>query len=674
MTSGRYPRRITPAAVAFVVTAALARSAAAQAGPAVPTDPTASSATLTVPYLPQSEDLCGGAAAAMVMRYWGAQDVYPDAFASLVDRSAGGIRTGALASSLQARGWTPLVESGSIERLQEQVARRRPVIALIAVGRGRYHYVVVLGRHDGRTIVHDPARAPDRSLSDNGFDRAWAATDRWMLTLLPPADLHADAPPHDVTSAPAPASCAALVSRGIAVAERDRASSRPLLESATKACPQSSAPWRELAGLDALDKNWRAAAEHAGRAVRLDSGDQYAWRLLATAEYLSENGEAALDAWNHTGEPRIDLVNVTGLDRTRYSIVYDATGLAPRELLTPSTLRLAERRVADLPSIATARVSYRPVENGRAQVDVAVVERDAYPRGLSAIAALGIGATVDRAIDASVSSSTGGGERIDASWRWWAHRPAVSAAFIAPAPFLHGVWQIDAAHETETFAGGVQQTRTRIGGGFGAWLTDRLRISGIAGIDRWTNRERQPMVGGGVEFQPVPDYLTLRVQASHWTGSDAFSIGSIDARFTNSAVRSGTVWVARAGAAAATDDAPAMTWPGADTGHVRDTLLRAHPLLDDGVISGGVFGKRLVDAGVELQRWSRPSKWLLQYAPAVFVDAAQATRGLPSSLSAMQVDAGVGVRISAPGAGVLRMDLAHGLRDGRTAFSVVWER
>jgi outer membrane translocation and assembly module TamA len=107
---------------------------------------------------------------------------------------------------------------------------------------------------------------------------------------------------------------------------------------------------------------------------------------------------------------------------------------------------------------------------------------------------------------------------------------------------------------------------------------------------------------------------------------------------------------------------------------VRSTLLRAHPLLDGGVISGGAFGRRLVSGGVEWRRWSRPGTWLVQFAPAAFVDVARATRGFGASDTRTQVDAGIGVRLTAGGAGVLRVDLAHGLRDGRTALSIVLER
>jgi hypothetical protein len=53
--------------------------------------PAGSGTILEVPYLPQTEALCGGAAAAMLFRYWGDRHADVQQFAPLVDRRAGGI-------------------------------------------------------------------------------------------------------------------------------------------------------------------------------------------------------------------------------------------------------------------------------------------------------------------------------------------------------------------------------------------------------------------------------------------------------------------------------------------------------------------------------------------------------------------------------------------------------
>jgi hypothetical protein len=65
----------------------------------------ARSYVLDVPFLVQREHLCGGAAAAMVLRYWGEREVGSEDFAGLVDSASGGIRVEDLVSSLGREGW-----------------------------------------------------------------------------------------------------------------------------------------------------------------------------------------------------------------------------------------------------------------------------------------------------------------------------------------------------------------------------------------------------------------------------------------------------------------------------------------------------------------------------------------------------------------------------------------
>src|SRR3954465_5676318 len=90
----------------------------------------AASLALDVPYLPQTDALCGGAAAAMVLRYWGDAHADGHAFAPIVARRAGGIATGALVASIRDRGWRTTHVEPSRDALGARVRDRQPVIVL----------------------------------------------------------------------------------------------------------------------------------------------------------------------------------------------------------------------------------------------------------------------------------------------------------------------------------------------------------------------------------------------------------------------------------------------------------------------------------------------------------------------------------------------------------------
>jgi hypothetical protein len=141
---------------------------------------------LAVPYITQAKWLCGGAAAAMVFRYWGDGKADPNQFAPLLDRAAGGIATDVLAHAIEERGWRVVRFVGSVESVEELLRDRRPVIVLLGEARGRFHYVVVVGTTDGHVVVHDPARGPSRRLSVRTFVARWQAAGFWALLVLPP--------------------------------------------------------------------------------------------------------------------------------------------------------------------------------------------------------------------------------------------------------------------------------------------------------------------------------------------------------------------------------------------------------------------------------------------------------------------------------------------------------
>lgn len=617
----------------------------------------------------------------MVMRFYGDRDVHADAFAPLVDWEAGGIRTSVLTRALESRGWRPIAGGGDLARLRTELARGRPVIALIEDRPSRYHYVVVVAApENGPVIHHDPARAPSRALDPAAFDARWAKAERWMLVLPPPA---AAIEPKGATAEepnsgpPIPSRCQPQMDEGMAKANRgDSTGARAAFEAAAAACPGSGAPWRELAGLAALARDWESAAGHARRALAADREDEHARRTLATAEFVRHRDLDALAAWNALGEPRVDLIDIKGLRHTRYMVVADAIGVEPRDLLTPGALRIAQKRVRDLPAVSAARVTFRPVEDGRAQVDATIVERARGPRGYPAWIGLGLGAAANREVAASFVNVTGGGDAIDVMWRWWPNRPRIGASYSAPGP--GGVWTVEAFRETQTFGSTArfEETRTSIGAGVGNWLTPRVRVAGSAAMDRWSGSGRTLSAGARIQFWPVLDRLRLDGGFRSWgRAADRFAAADAGVHWRSSTATLGTVLLAGSGVRVASASAPASLWPGADTGHARDVLLRAHPLLDDGAIEGGVFGRRIAFATVEIQRWMQLERLpIVRIAPAIFVDAARASRGLPSSDLRLHYDAGAGVRIALLGFGVLRADVARGLRDGAMAVSVGWQR
>ena len=687
-------RRVLAAAV--LITAAVCSSAGAQPRAAL----------LDVPYLPQTEALCGGAAAAMVMRYWGAADIHAAAFAPLVDHSAGGIRTDALVSELQRRGWIAVAGPGTAADVQLALGRGRPVIALIEDSPGHFHYVVIVAWAGGKVILHDPARVPFRVVSERQLDAKWSRSSRWMLELLPPPGFgDRKRAGVDPVAQPHAGRCGPDVDRAVAAAVTGRAAdARAQLQSAAAGCPTESPALAELAGLDAAAADWSAAAAHAGAAVSRDPTDEYAWRLLATAEYVRHDDTAALAAWNHIGEPRVDLVNVTGLQRIRFGIVDDAIGLPVGALVTPEKLRLADRRLHDLPAIAAASVAYHPSAAGRAQVDAAVVERDRYPASYPAWIAIGLDAAIDRTVSATVASPSGGGETLTGTWRWWTHRPLESFAMAAPAPrAVGGVWRAEFVHETQTFGPvGRAETHTGATASLRHWLAHDLVVEGVSGIERWRGSAGAAngtaisgasdgsagsgapdgsagsgapdaldgVAGGSATLWRHGDRLRLTADGRAWLGARNFARGAFSAAWQSNSALRGTVWLARAGYTVASSGTPLSLWPGADTGHARDVLLRAHPLLADGIIRGGVYGRRLAWSGGEVEHWLKPGKWLVRVAPAAFVDVARASRGEADSILSTQADVGVGVRLAVPGMATVRFDLAHGARDGRTALSV----
>lgn len=632
---------------------------------------------LDVPYIQQSEILCGGAAAAMVMRYWGATGIYAESFAPLVDREAGGIRAEDLLEDLRRRGWDARSFTGDAATVQARLAAGQPVVALIEDRPGAYHFVVIVAWVGGRVVYHDPAAAPFRVVEQGAFTAAWDKAARWTMLALPPAGgVVSAAPPSPAPGVAAAATpCDGLIAQGVRAADAgDRRGALEIFASAADLCARASAPLREAAGVHALDGRWDEAGRLARAAVQRDPSDEHAWRILATGEYVGGDAAAALVAWNAIGEPLIDLVTVQGLDRTRHAAATALLGLEPNTQLTAARLAAAAHRLATLPSADAARVNYKPIGNGRASVEALVIEHPRLPTTRGALLSAAVSLATDRELSLKASSLTGSGDLITARWRWWEARPRLSLVYDTPS--AAGVWRAEVFAEKQTYgADPAAMVEQRRGGSLALsnWTSTLLRWQVGAGVDSWAAGARTASLAGLVEQRLAADAVSVHGGATVLTG--AFTAWTADAgvAWRSRARHEANVLLAAAGVDAASMRAPLALWPGAGTGHGRGPLLRAHPLLESGRITGDVFGRRLYHASVEGRRWLRPVMQVLRVAPAVFVDAARAD-GRRARGAAWHVDAGAGLRVALPGSGVLRIDLAKGLRDGATALSVGWTR
>src|SRR5687768_2690354 len=214
-------------------------------------------------------------------------------------------------------------------------------------------------------------------------------------------------------------------------------------------CPGAAAP-RELAGVRLLQRRWPEVTDLASAAVAADATDTYAWKLLGTARYVENDRAGALEAWNHAGEPRLDLIRVDGLRRTRQRVVEQLMRVNAGELLTPRRFVRARRRLAELPSAASTRLDYVPVPSGLAELRGAIVERPLLPSNRLSLAALALSAAARREVRIASASPTGGGEEIAAAWRFWPHRPRAAVDVRAPAPW-GGVWGVEAFTDRQPF-------------------------------------------------------------------------------------------------------------------------------------------------------------------------------------------------------------------------------
>lgn len=399
-----------------------------------------------------------------------------------------------------------------------------------------------------------------------------------------------------------------------------------------------------------------------------------------------------------TGWPRAGAIEVHGAERTRRLVVVQVSGLRPGEDLTPEVAGRAVRRLRELPVSSSARMTYETVfaaEDGRlADIEVFIDEHQLVPTGWSSLATHGARALFLHEVRVGVAGALGGGELLTGTWRWSAGRPRVAISLATPSPrWLPGIVTFDGSWEQQSYArtslsgdvAVVREGRRRAGVLVSDWPTSWLQWQTGAALDHVraydgpgetrVDARQHVALESALNLWLAGDRIAVTASGGWWTplgGGNRFGTGGLRAAWRSTTEPRHPVWSAVTEIGIATRVAPLALWPSAGTNHARGGLLRAHRLLQDGVVTGPAFGRAVAQGSFEYERPIRDTPIGL-LAVAGFVDSAQAWRRLDADTSPLYVDVGVGLLVRSPSfGGAIRLDVARGLRGGGTTVSASW--
>lgn len=641
---------------------------------------------LQVPYVAQSELLCGGAAIAMVERWWGRRGVYAEEFANLVRPASGGILTTDLVLATRARGWQTQAVRGTPALVQQLLHDSVPVVALIQVAATRYHYVVIVGWGAQQVVFHDPAVAPFATLKVSEFLKRWSGADRWAMLVRPsPTVATANVPATDsqatgpIDSLP----CRPWLDEAADAAATNRLEDADhFLAAAAMACPSEPLVLRELAGVRFRQGRRAEAMRLADEYLRRVPDDALGWQLLASSRYLAGDANGALKAWNTIGRPTVDLLRIDGTRHIRFRTLADAMAVPPGLVLTPTRFTLAQRRIVDIPALSVARVTYTAVPGGVVEVRAAVVERpvvEPIPRLLVRGA---LRAVVHREVGLTVNTPMGAGEQWTMQWRWESANPRRALRLELPARIgLPGIFDLESSWQEYHFAAGVPgEERRTTTLGFNTWVRGGLEALVGARFERWSGQGDLLALSLGGAVHGLHDRVVLIVQGERavpLTDQASYVRVRTRAAWTPPVGRSSITWSSRLGVDWTSAHAPRGLWPIAGGDLSRDIPLRAHSFIVGGVLPTMQTGQGVVHGGVA---GDRPFAMIgpIVLAVGVFLDGADVMHSAAGSTgSRWYLDGGAGLRIGLAGwqSGVLRLDLARGLLADRSwGLSVGFEQ
>ena len=164
------------------------------------------------------------------------------------------------------------------------------------------------------------------------------------------------------------------------------------------------------------------------------------------------------------------------------------------------------------------------------------------------------------------------------------------------------------------------------------------RISGKYGV-----------ASAGLRLASAHDRLTVGIDASNWMGEDSFGLVAASVRLRSRDDHRGRVFIVRGGGAVATESTPADLWFAGDTGNVRSSLLRAHPIVTDGMLESDRLGRRIAHVSGEVRQWRTVRSISFRSGVPPSLPLGEMSSAVSAALdSRSYVDVGAGLRLALP--------------------------
>jgi len=320
-----------------------------------------------------------------------------------------------------------------------------------------------------------------------------------------------------------------------------------------------------------------------------------------------------------------------------------------------------------------------------AELRVAVDERPLIEPLWQLLLANAVRAVANHEVDVVVSSPFRLGETFAAEGRWEEARPRVAVAAALPAGIgIPGVLRIGENWDRFRFADALgnaveEESRRARHIGFGGWVTAAVRPSLSLTYDRWSADRNFLGVSAKLDVYARDDRLRIRAggtQAAGLSGTGAYTQLEAGARWASAITIARPSWSARVGVNWASEGTPQGAWPIVGTNLEWAIPLRAHSATAGGLLNPASTGRRVAHAGLTTD-YPVHRFGVIVLAAGAFLDGARIDHGADGSgANRWLLDLGGGVRLGVGDGklGVFRLDLAHGLTDGKAAVTIGVQR